>query len=193
MNQLAPRLLKKRAFAMRFFQKATIMHFEDVSAIVYINEQENLIQGFHGNKSMPDFYRSFQSLEHTKPYIENWYQSLLREKQRKERRRQERLLYTHDYQVGDILYASWGYDQTNINFYQVLEVKSNKTIKLCEIGSQRDCLSTVYQVCPVKDSFFGEPLVKRVSLGGYVKINEVISAHKASSSSYCCTPEHLKR
>lgn len=31
--------------------------------------------------------------------------------------------YKHDYKEGDVLYTSWGYDQTNVDFYQVVEVK----------------------------------------------------------------------
>jgi hypothetical protein len=37
---------------------------------------------------------------------------------------------------GDIFYASWGYDQTNIDFYQIVEV-SNKTVKYVSIGEDR--------------------------------------------------------
>ena len=39
--------------------------------------------------------------------------------------------------VGKIFYSSWGYEQTNIDFYKVVEVsKSGKTITLQKIGSQ---------------------------------------------------------
>lgn len=37
--------------------------------------------------------------------------------------------------VGDIFVRSWGYDQTNVNFYEVVRVTpSGKTLKLCEVG-----------------------------------------------------------
>lgn len=39
----------------------------------------------------------------------------------------------HEYQIGDILYASWGYDQTNINFYRVVRTTA-ATITIEEIG-----------------------------------------------------------
>jgi len=29
----------------------------------------------------------------------------------------------HDYKIGDILHGSWGYDQTNCEYWQVVEVK----------------------------------------------------------------------
>lgn len=39
--------------------------------------------------------------------------------------------------TGKIFYSSWGYEQTNIDFYKVIEVsKSGKTITLQKIGSQ---------------------------------------------------------
>ena len=39
--------------------------------------------------------------------------------------------------VNDIFYASWGYDQTNINFYKVVEIsKTGKSCKAVHIGQQ---------------------------------------------------------
>ncbi len=41
-----------------------------------------------------------------------------------------------DFAVGDYLYCSWGYDQTNIDFCQIIEVsKSRKTVK-CQMCSK---------------------------------------------------------
>ena len=37
--------------------------------------------------------------------------------------------------VGDIFYTSWGYDQTNVNFYEVAEVTA-KCFRVREIGSK---------------------------------------------------------
>jgi len=40
----------------------------------------------------------------------------------------------HDFKTGDILHHSWGYDQTNADFYQVLRV-SDKSIWIVQIES----------------------------------------------------------
>lgn len=55
--------------------------------------------------------------------------------------------------VGDILYSSWGYDQTNIDFYQVVKV-TEKTITVKEISykSEYDSSMSGYKV-PVKNAF----------------------------------------
>jgi hypothetical protein len=31
----------------------------------------------------------------------------------------------HDFKVGEIVYNSWGYDQTNIDYYEIVKVSSN--------------------------------------------------------------------
>lgn len=66
--------------------------------------------------------------------------------------------------VGTILMNSWGYDQTNWDFYQVVKVGS-KSITIRQIDSKKDYnpermtgLAT-----PIKDKFIGESMVKRLS------------------------------
>lgn len=41
--------------------------------------------------------------------------------------------FVNPYSVGDIFYESWGYDQTNIDFYMIVEVK-NKSVMMQSIG-----------------------------------------------------------
>lgn len=39
-------------------------------------------------------------------------------------------------EVGDVFYSSWGYDQTNIDYYKVVGLtKSGKSAKIVQIGS----------------------------------------------------------
>jgi len=42
---------------------------------------------------------------------------------RRNAKREARAAFENPYNVGDFLYSSWGYDQTNREFYQVLEVR----------------------------------------------------------------------
>ena len=56
--------------------------------------------------------------------------------------------------VGDIFYTQWGYDQTNIDFYQVVELKGKHTMVLrgltekCELDS-----SWNGKTRPIRDAF----------------------------------------
>jgi hypothetical protein len=72
--------------------------------------------------------------------------------------------FVNPYKVGDILYGSWGYDQTNIDFFQVVEV-GNRSLKIREIGS-RSVRTTSWcseYVEPVKDRFVKDE-IHRVNL-----------------------------
>jgi hypothetical protein len=51
-------------------------------------------------------------------------------------RREERKSFKHTLKEGDILSCSWGYDQTNVDFYQVTKVVSDKTVKIRQIGKR---------------------------------------------------------
>jgi hypothetical protein len=63
------------------------------------------------------------------------------------------LVTGHGFEVGNILSSSWGYDQTNVTFYQVLKV-TPKTVTVREIRKEYqyggDMTGTVL---PVRDSF----------------------------------------
>ena len=44
--------------------------------------------------------------------------------------------YSHGYNVGDVLYASWGYDQTNLDFFIITEA-TEKSIRIKECTMQK--------------------------------------------------------
>ena len=59
---------------------------------------------------------------------------------------------TNPVKVNDIFYSSWGYDQTNIDFYQVIDVLPN-SVKVVKIGEDRTYtgIDTVYIRKAVKE------------------------------------------
>jgi uncharacterized membrane-anchored protein YjiN (DUF445 family) len=44
--------------------------------------------------------------------------------------------YEHGYKVGDVLYMSWGYEQTNLNFFQVVAV-TEKSVRIVEVAMKQ--------------------------------------------------------
>lgn len=71
-------------------------------------------------------------------------------------KREARATFQNPYKVGDFLYSSWGYEQTNREFYQVLEI-GNNSLKICEVYQERTRDSHDSGTCsPVRDSFRGE-------------------------------------
>ena len=81
--------------------------------------------------------------------------------------------------VGDVFYASWGYDQTNVDFYQVVGVTaSGKSVRLRKIAAERvgEGGGPSEHVRPAIDQFVDDKvLTRRYREGGgthrgYVKI-----------------------
>jgi hypothetical protein len=68
--------------------------------------------------------------------------------------------------VGDIYYSSWGYEQTNIDFYQIIEVKGQYATfqEICSKDVEGSYYShgMACMVVPIKDSFHGEPIKKKM-------------------------------
>lgn len=79
----------------------------------------------------------------------------------------------HKLQEGHILVASWGYDQTNIDWYQVTRVIGANTVEVREIEGNvtRSDGWASGQSVPRADAFCGEPMVKRVTDGDTVKVS----------------------
>jgi hypothetical protein len=72
------------------------------------------------------------------------------------------------YKVGDIVVNSWGYEQTNVEFYKVIEVLP-KSINVIEIGSEfikSNGLSPMAgRVIPVPDKIVGDkPFILRLKM-----------------------------
>jgi hypothetical protein len=93
----------------------------------------------------------------------------------------ERKDAVNPYKVGDIFRSSWGYDQTNINFYQAIKV-TTKTVTVREIAQERIATGPMQGRCvPVVSQFLensrrGEKTC-RVGTYGALKINESERAH----------------
>jgi hypothetical protein len=134
---------------------------EKPSAIFYI-----------GKRSSHSWFYSFKTDEDMKKKINESISQLMSWEDKKLERKNERKNATLDINVGDVLYNSWGYDQTNVDFYQVVEVKG-KTFTIRQINEKivggGGCSMSEY-VAPVKDAFVtpnypgdtkGLPITKR--------------------------------
>jgi hypothetical protein len=117
----------------------------------------------------------FQQEKQIKETIDN-YNAVLAEKAK---RQQTRALYSQTYKVGDVLSGSWGYDQTQNSYYEVVDVPTPKSVVLREIDQKvvRREHGANY-VVPVPGAFKG-PLMKKIpGPGGRVRIESFLSVSK---------------
>jgi hypothetical protein len=132
---------------------------------------------------------------------QNEYQKRWRDKQKeasvKEERKANRVLTSNPLKVGDILVSSWGWEQTNVDFYQIISVKGlsvtfrpiNSNLKVDD-----NFQSMSGRVTAKKDSFVAnsEPITKRVMTynGGqsvYLNLNSYSHANLWDGQSKYCS------
>jgi len=95
----------------------------------------------------------------------------------KQKRQDERRQFRHTLKVGDILYSSWGYDQTNIDFLQVTEI-GEKSVKIRPIEQKVVGGSTGSDnVVAVPNKFTGPDQVKIVQPGNVIRMTSYASAY----------------
>lgn len=70
--------------------------------------------------------------------------------------------FAHPFRVGDILSSSWGYDQTNVDFYEVVET-TEREVTLREIGKRGAGGPDEWSdyVVPLPGVYVGDPLRRR--------------------------------
>lgn len=118
-----------------------------------------------------EFNYRFKTAEARKAYVDNFYamqaQIEARSENRKKAKAEARKNMVNPFKVGDVLYDSWGYEQTNIDFYQVVAV-GPKSVKIREIGqvvSHQPGYSSMSEfVAPDVDNFVGEAKTKTLQV-----------------------------
>ena len=95
------------------------------------------------------------------------------------RKLQEKKEFTHNVQIGDIFVSSWGYDQTNVDFYQVTKVMG-KQIAVRPIDNKEQGSSShgTVRVVPNKNRFTGSEEKHIIRQGNPInfKVNSFSSA-----------------
>ena len=134
-----------------------------------------------------DFNYSFSSKISRAKYLAEKLQELYKWEKRKADKKTvaaaARADFKNPFTVGQIFYDSWGYDQTNVDFYQITEVKA-KSVILREIAGT---LVGDSRVKPSPDHFVGEPKLKPIQ----IRVNSqgeswsYINGDRGSISLYC--------
>lgn len=85
--------------------------------------------------------------------------------------------------VGDVFKCSWGYDQTQIDYYQVVRVVGARSVEIRKIGALAWDEGPMHGRCvPDVDNFIGPPMVKRLKSAGRegaaVRIHSFANAYR---------------
>lgn len=86
-----------------------------------------------GEVHTPTRFYAFPSAEHRDADLAKFIAQEVERESYKRARRET----AHGLGVGDILYNEWGYEQTNVSYFEVLRVPSGRSVVLREIKADR--------------------------------------------------------
>ena len=174
------------AMTREFYIPKGAREIKDVNtdAVAYVEDWENgtkyTAMVFAGKRSKYDKYYGFKTAERRDEYVKQYFEDIAASYEAKKKYAEKKKAMAAEnqdkYEVGKILYSLWGYDQTNIDFYQIVK-KTKSMIVIHKIG--KEYLDTKYAsedlVMPVKDYFIGKEMKKKVGPYG-VTLNTYANA-----------------
>ena len=175
------------AMPREFYIPENAKEIKDVNtdAVAYVNDWEDgtkyTAMVFAGKRSKYDKYYGFKTAERRDEYVKQYFEDIAASYESKKKYAEKKKAMAAEnqdkYEVGEILYSSWGYDQTNIDFYQIVK-KTKSMVVIHQIG--KEYLDTKYEsedlVMPVKDYFIGDGEMKK-KVGPYgVTLNTYATA-----------------
>lgn len=156
------------------------------SAVAYVYERNGkpCAAIFFGKQAKPVVQYRYKDDVAREKSITDYFQRCQSHEASVVERRTERKAYAHNVQVGDIYSTSWGYDQTNVEFFEVIEVRGKFAI-LREIASavshERSgadyvvAQSGAYLAPRYEGDERGQPIRRLIGKSG-IKIDDVRSA-----------------
>lgn len=140
-NTTRPQPTTKAAqrIAARFVpENSRTLSYADINAIVYVyqnKDEKPTALAYKGTTRKPAFHLRFGTDQALGDYVRKWVQA----HQTREGERQAQQLAkrdeTHTLTVGAVVVSSWGYEQTNIDFYEVVRVVSPKTVVVRQVAA----------------------------------------------------------
>lgn len=148
---------------------------KDLSSVVYFyqnSKNQPCAIGYCGRAIKPSINYRYGSEEGRANAVAEWMKSISERANIRSKKNGREL------EVGDVLISSWGYDQTNIDYYLVTKLVGDASVEIVEIGViSKQTFSLGGMVMPDKTKIIGEPMVKRAN-GKRVRIDSCCSAVK---------------
>jgi len=157
-------------------QSDAVAYFDD-------NSHRPIAVVFFGKQNKPVLNGWFRTVEQRERRVTQLFESRRASMAFKANLRKERTEWVPDYKVGEVLHTCWGYDQTNVEFFEVVEVRGKHVI-LREIAQKREATGWEQGTCePVPGKYIGEPIRKLAGKTG-VTIDKVRSAHRGGNGKH---------
>lgn len=170
----------KHSFPREFYiPKGSVpVKAKSCEAVAYIYGSKSGKPGaaiFFGKQAKPYKHYTFRSEAARESYIKECFESRERSEAYKKERFAERKAFQPKVEVGEIYRTSWGYEQTNVEFFEVVAFKG-KTATLREIAAE--VVETGWaqgKKTPLPGKYIGPEIQRRATQYGF-KISECRTA-----------------
>jgi len=159
---------------------ATEERHDDLDMVFYVYQNSanaDALICYEGRRIKPSFIYRFAYKKKRDLYKQKWIVNRRTEIAKKQERQQEQRQFKTTLEVGSVLTCSWGYEQTNVEFWKVIEKKSDKTVVLRELAgrladkSESSSMNMAGFVVPTEQFISGrEPVKKRVLVGNMIEL-----------------------
>jgi hypothetical protein len=174
---------KEYRLAERWFPKGSMaINHPNGLGVAYVsvmNPEKGYWQvvAYRGTAGKPEFNYSFKNREQAEKKVGDWFQSLSAHRDYVNQLR-ETHNQPHTLKVGDIITNSWGYDQTNVDWYRITRTTQH-FVWLKPIAAHVE-----------ENGFMSGPSVPRIDVSsedpsqwGFHDLSEPEKQHKASGAS----------
>ena len=155
----------------------------DAIAYLYASRRNGKpgLQVFFGKQSKPVIWSWYSTKEARNSALRQYFEGRRKSIAFKQERKGARKNFVHNAKVGDVYYTSWGYDQTNVEFFQIVEIHGKFAI-LRELSQASETTGWETGNCSAKKDFFAQPRyegddrgqpIRRLIQDGHIKIDEV--------------------
>lgn len=150
---------------------------KQTGAEIYLYERQGVPYAlvFSGKRNKADINARYKNAEDRVSHIERYIAGLVAAKAAKKAQRAARNAGHGDITIGAIFYTSWGYDQTNVEFFEVVGLKGKCTVILREIAQESQETGPMAGRCTGRPGVYIGDLFNRRISGGAVRIDDVRS------------------
>lgn len=172
-----------------YIPKGAIAVYDKQSdAVAYLYNETRLIRGstkaivgglgFVGKAQKPAWHFLFTSDERRAAHVKQFFESRQATVAFKAKMRKEQNEAPRGLNVGDLLRCMWGYEQTNVDYYEVTALIGEHMVEIRKIAatSYEDAWQQGESI-PLPGKYIGEPMRKRARQG-YVRLNSYSGASK---------------
>jgi len=156
----------------------------DAVAYLYTRHGTPGAMVFFGKQARPILHYTYRTEERRNARVQEAFESRRKSLAYKAEQRSKRTSFMHSYKVGQLFHTSWGYEQTNVEYFEVIEIKG-KYLILREVAQERVETGWLQGKCvPLPGQYLaprfegddrGLP-IRRLAQEGRIKIDDVRTA-----------------